>query len=45
MYNIFRYLFHQKQEILNTGRCLERALCILTVYVVILHLYFNLNNF
>jgi hypothetical protein len=30
---------HQKQEIINTARCLGTAFYILTFYVLILHMY------
>lgn len=35
----------QKQEISNTVRCLQIALYILTIYVQIFYMYFNLSNF
>jgi hypothetical protein len=34
-----------KQEIYNIARCLQTALYILTFYVLIFHLYFNLKFF
>jgi hypothetical protein len=36
---------HHKQEISDTARCLEAAFYILTFYVLILHSWFNMNNF
>jgi len=44
-YQYLGSLLHKQHEISSNARCLETAFYILTFYVLILYIYFNLNYF